>query len=316
MADTSPQRFRHEAAIYRSDDELLDVAVPFLRGGADAGVPTFVGLEPREQELVLREVGDTAGIVPLTGDHYADPFRALETTHRLLTEHLSGGAPAVRVLGQVPRHGTETEWDRWLRYEAAINHVYRALDVWSICPYDARATAPAVLADVERTHTHLTSATGHGGPNDRFTEPAAFLADRAARDVDPLEAHEAHVSCHNPSPGEARRAITTLAAATTLDVQTVERFVLAVSELVTNATLHGRSPVELAAWADTDRIVATVRDHGPGPGDPFAGYLPRRGDPVGGLGLWMVNQACSRVAMRPGPDGFTVQVTAGTPPSA
>ena len=315
MTTEASRRFRHEAAIYWSDDELLAVAVPFLRDGVDTGVPTLVGLEPREQDLVLAALGDTDGIIPLGGGHYADPFRALEATHRLLTDQVSHGATPVRVLGQVPNHATGTEWGRWVRYESAINDLYAELDVWSICPYDARRTDPAVLADVERTHTHLASLNGDRGPNEGFVEPTAFLADRARQDIDPLEAQAPHLACQDPSPSDARRAIATLAATTQLDSDTVERLVLAVSELVTNATMHGRPPVELAAWASTRRVVATVHDHGPGPDDPLAGYMPRRGDPVGGLGLWMVNQACSGVAMRRVADGFTVQVTAGTPPT-
>ena len=315
MTTETSRRFRHEAAIYRSDDELLAVAVPFLREGMDTGVPTLVGLEPREQDLVLAALGDTSSIIPLGGDHYADPFQALEATHRLLTDHVASGAtPGARPgAGAQPRHGHGVGEVGALRvrHQPALRRTRRVVDL----PVRRSAHRPC-RARRRGAHPHPPRLPQRRrGPNERFVEPAAFLADRAWQDIDPLEAQAPHLACQDPSPSDARRAIVTLAATTQLDPDTVERLVLAVSELVTNATMHGRPPVELAAWASARRVVATVYDHGPGPDDPFAGYMPRRGDPIGGLGLWMVNQACSGVAMRRAADGFTVQVTAGTPPT-
>jgi len=311
---TDARRFRHEAAIYRSDDELLAVAVPFLREGVQAGEATLLGVDEREQRLILDALGDTDGITPLAwGEVYASPYAALEWNHRTLNDLLANGAPRVRVLGAVPSHGTAATWDGWARYEAAVNHLYGPLDVWSVCPYDTRRTADDVLADVERTHTHLAAPDGGHVPIPAYTDPVAFLTERARQAADPLEAEAPHVAERDPTPGEARRTITALAKATFLDAATVERLLLAVSEVVTNATVHGAPPVDLRGWATDDRIVVTVRDHGPGPDDPFVGFLPRRDQP-GGLGLWITNQACSRVALLPEPEGFTVRITVGAPP--
>jgi anti-sigma regulatory factor (Ser/Thr protein kinase) len=309
------RRFRHEAAIYGSDDELVAIAVPFLRDGVAAGQPTFLGINPGQQRIVLDALGDTAGITPLdTGEHYAHPFTALDLNHRVASGHLAEGAPGVRMLGEVPPLGATTAWDGWLRYEAGVNHVLGPLDIWSVCPYDARRTPDDVLADVERTHTHLASADGAHRANPHYADPAALLAERARHDPDPLEASEPRLVRRDPTPAEARRAVAALAEGTEVDGAAVDRLILAVSELVTNGTMHGRPPVDLRAWATRRRIVVSVTDRGPGPSDPFAGFLPRRGDEAGGLGLWMVNQACSRVAYLPEPDGFTIRVTAGTLP--
>ena len=42
----------HEAVRYDADDELMAVAVPFLRDGVEAGEPTFVALGERTAGLV------------------------------------------------------------------------------------------------------------------------------------------------------------------------------------------------------------------------------------------------------------------------
>ena len=44
--------YLHEAVYYGSDQELLDVAVPFLQGGIEAGEPTLVGFGAANTHLV------------------------------------------------------------------------------------------------------------------------------------------------------------------------------------------------------------------------------------------------------------------------
>ena len=314
MTAPTPDRFRHEAALYRSDEELLAVAVPFLEGGAEAGDAVLLGLDRREQRLVLDAVGDTSGITPMVWNEvYSSPFAALELNRRAMGDLLDNGASRVRVLGQVPRTAVHGPWSGWARYEAAINRLFAPLDVWSVCPYDARTTPDDVLADVERTHTHLAAPHGGHQESPAYTDPATFIAQRARDEADPLESTQPQLAARNPTPAQARRMTTALAAGTTLDQATVDRFTLAVSEVVTNATLHGDEPVDIRGWAAPDRVVVTVEDHGPGPDDPFVGLLPRRDGP-GGLGMWIAYQACTRMALLPGPDSFTVRLTAGTPP--
>jgi anti-sigma regulatory factor (Ser/Thr protein kinase) len=65
-------------------------------------------------------------------------------------------------------------------------------------------------------------------------------------------------------------------------------FELAVSELVTNALVHGGGTIEIRLSAEDDEVRLEVVDHGPG------GTLPavRRGPPgeLGGWGLRMVDE--------------------------
>ena len=105
-----------------------------------------------------------------------------------------------------------------------------------------------------------------------------------------------------------------LAATTTLDRETIDGLVVGVSEALANAIRHGRPPVEFRAWAAPERVLVVVRDRGSGPSDPYAGYLPRRGEQVdSGLGLWITRQVCSRVTLSQTPEGFAVRLVAGTP---
>jgi anti-sigma regulatory factor (Ser/Thr protein kinase) len=309
--------FFHEAAVYDTDEEFLGVVTPFLRAGVAAGEPTLLGVNRRQEGLVREALdGDVEGVTLLAGDaQYANPLSALRLNTALFSNHVEAGASRVRIVGEVPHPGTGAAWDGWVRYEAAINHLYSALPVWGICPYDTRNTPADVLADVRRLHTHLATPGG-SVPSAGYTDPAEFLAERAALAIDVLERTAPHVELDDPRPADGRHAVAALARAAGLDDDGTDDAVLAVNEAVSNALAHGLPPVRMRAWASADRVVVAVSDGGAGPTDPFAGLLPGR--PSGlhaGLGLWVLNQVCSRVALTHGAAGFTVRFVVGTPRS-
>ncbi|MEO6082397.1 MAG: ATP-binding protein, partial [Umezawaea sp.] len=93
----------------------------------------------------------------------------------------------------------------------------------------------------------------------------------------------------------------------------VEDFVLSVSELVVNASRHGRPPVRVRVWAEPGCVVVTVHDSGPGLSDPFAGLVPVEGRSRGGLGLWIAHLMCGHVAFARDEDGFTIRLATGDP---
>jgi anti-sigma regulatory factor (Ser/Thr protein kinase) len=82
----------------------------------------------------------------------------------------------------------------------------------------------------------------------------------------------------------------------------VHDVVLLVSELVTNAVIHGRPPIELRLRTSDGQVVLEVRDH--------ATYLPRRLRPTPedehGRGLQLVALIADRWGTRPTPDGKSV----------
>lgn len=305
--------FLHEAALYDTDEEFLAVVVPFLRAGVAAGEPTLLGVNRRQEGLVRESMDrDAEGVTMLEGEsQYARPLAALRLNHELFTGHVAAGAPRVRIVGEVPHPGTGAAWDGWVRYEAVINDLYSAFPIWGICPYDTRNTPDDVLADVRRLHTHLATPEGSVASAD-YTDPVTFLAERAADALDVLERAEPQVELDDPTPAGARHAVAALAGAAGLGGDRTDDAVLAVNEAVSNAIAHGRPPVRMRAWADADRVVVAVRDAGTGPPDPYAGLLPGRASRLqAGLGLWVLNQVCSRVALTSGPEGFTVRFVVG-----
>jgi anti-sigma regulatory factor (Ser/Thr protein kinase) len=73
---------------------------------------------------------------------------------------------------------------------------------------------------------------------------------------------------------------------------------LLTSELVTNAVLHGRGPIELIALLDETHLTVDVTDHGGG--FERTAREPRDLDAVGGHGLNIVDAVASRWGIQRG----------------
>lgn len=98
------------------------------------------------------------------------------------------------------------------------------------------------------------------------------------------------------APGIARRWLAE-SFADELDDLAHENAKLLLSELVTNAVVHGRGRVQIRARLDRDRLVVDVIDEGPAFTPPA-----RERDPgvAGGRGLWIVDAQASRWGIREG----------------
>ncbi|BCJ74764.1 anti-sigma regulatory factor [Catellatospora sp. IY07-71] len=308
MRPGAPDGFLHEAAFPGSDSEFLDLVVPFVRRGLAAGEPVVVAYGPRQRGLLSDALGPDSGVLFLDGgDQYARPALALKQYGELFGDLLARGATRIRVTGEVSHQGLREQWDWWARYESAVNTAWAGLPVWALCPYDVRHTPPRVVDDVRRTHPYRAVPGGHYRDT-AYQEPGEFTPGVEAW-RDPLEEAAPVVDLADPQPGPARDAVAALRQAAGISVDELQALLVAVSEAVTNAWLHGRPPLRLRAWTGPGRLVVSVADAGPGPADPMAGLVP--GPRPGGMGLWLAHQLCTHVSLERDPHGFTVRLAAG-----
>lgn len=301
----------HETAFYGSDEEFLALIVPFFAEGLEAGEPVVSAFAPANQQLVRDTFGDSSGVRYIGGEaQYLRPAGAIRRYRDLFGEYASGGASQIRVAGDVPHPGVGAPWDWWARYEAAVNNAYHDFPVWGLCPYDTRTAPEHVLAEVRRTHPRIVQGADHRA-NPGFEDPAAFLHDRPSGWRDPLEDGTPQAELVDPSGGEARTVLSAVTASADLTGEELSGLLLAATEAVNNAALHGRPPVVVRVWSAPRRVVVTVTDTGTGPTDPYAGLLPRPGAPDGGLGLWITHQVCSFVGLQREAGRFTIRLVAG-----
>jgi anti-sigma regulatory factor (Ser/Thr protein kinase) len=88
--------------------------------------------------------------------------------------------------------------------------------------------------------------------------------------------------------------------------EAIDDLELAVSEVATNALVHGGSPRLMWCYAQDDELVCQVHDAGPGPADPLVGYLPPDLNGLRGRGLWLAHQLCDVVEIAGGGSGTDV----------
>jgi anti-sigma regulatory factor (Ser/Thr protein kinase) len=100
-----------------------------------------------------------------------------------------------------------------------------------------------------------------------------------------------HIRAHAWEPGDA-----------------ADDFVLAVSEIATNAVVHGGGAGTLTLRHDDGQLVCRIADTGPGMADPGAGRTPPPPTATTGYGLWLAHNLTSTVLISTSPAGTTVLV--------
>lgn len=301
--------FRHDATVYDSVDELAAIAAPFLLDGLAAGDGAVIAVGPESTD-VLHEAVNGHPLVLVLERHalYRTRTPTAITTFRGLGEQASPGR-RVRVVGEVDFGATTADRIEWQRYEAVINAAFADAPLWGLCVFST-ALPDELLAIARDTHPHLVTLAGRTA-NSAFIDPAAYLTDLPVPD-EPLEKTPPTLAADDVTDFVAlRHSVRALLDTVVGPAGLVQDFFLAVDEMASNGGRHGRRPVGLRLWTAPGTLVCTVRDAGPGPTDPFAGYGPAHGDDLsaGGMGLWIARQLCDHVALRRDQAGSSVRLT-------
>ncbi len=290
--------FAHQALIYGSDREFLDVALRFVEEGLASGEPVLVAVPDRHVENLRDALGGTPEGVTLhvAEDWYETSARTRDKFARWAGERTEGGHRA-RLVGEPPWAVGHAAMVRdWARHEAVINVAFTSLPVSFICPYDAQALPDEVLGHARETHPEMVDGEG-SSPSDAYTDPVEFC-DRLDSTV---KAQRLQPALEAPFGLEdlaaVRRLVGSLALDAGLNGSRTEEFVLAVNEVATNAVIHGRPPATVRGWDSGGEVIVEVTDAGDGIRDALAGQLSPPPDDLGGRGLWLTRLLCDAVEM-------------------
>lgn len=283
----------HSTLFYDGSRQYADEVGAVLRDALLRGHRGLVMAPPRRVDELRSALGRDADEVTFVEDTVA--YAPQWNVYRTLLD-FAAKAPGVRtcaVAEQTLSARTPAEVVDYQRLEAAINVVFADSDVDLLCPYDA-GTLPAHLLDIAR-HTHdSTRGGGAMSPNASYDEPLAMLAGLAA--VVPAPRDAITVDCESPADvATARRLVRDLGADLRLDPELVADVALAVTEVLTNALLHGGPPAKLHVYQSGATWVCHVQDGGRDPFDPLIGLLPPAMPSDHGYGLWLARQLCSAV---------------------
>ncbi|TXS53190.1 hypothetical protein EAO75_02865 [Streptomyces sp. uw30] len=286
---TPPQdRFDHRMTVFRSGEEFLAAALPFLTEAlAATGEPPPVAIvAPANLDLLRDALGTDAkhvGLVPHTEWYTGSAANAIARGAGYLTENAGPGGRVHLLMepvwgGRAGRSPRETA--EWIRYEALANLLFAPLATTALCAYDSRVAGHAIVAAARRAHPD----TGV------YVDPVRLAAEL---DAVPLPAPPADAE-RLPGPAPSADAVRTWGTVQGLPAADVELFATAVTEAA-----GALGPLDdTLLWGDAPACVCELRvarrvD------DPLAGFVPPpRVEPEPGQGLWFARQVCAYVDVR------------------
>ena len=297
---------RHSLFVYDDDDRLVEEIAPFLLSGLVGGEPVVVVLDRRKWEQLARALGAHADrVLHVERDaFYTRPEAAVAGYDATLRRFVRAGASAIRVFGELPRCETDADRDRWLTYEAILNRAFVHQPVWVVCGYDTREVSGPLLDGALDTHPELLA-------NDWDVSPHYHEPEDVVRSRTPTPASLPDLRTL-PVPRDARafrRALSAQLEAAGVPRPEAWSMLVAAEEVLANAERHGGGAPKVRVGRVDDRFVCEISDHGPGIGDPLAGFLPPRPGHVSGAGLWVARQLTTQLELVPSQTGATVRLS-------
>jgi anti-sigma regulatory factor (Ser/Thr protein kinase) len=296
--------FEHLGVFYEDAKQYLDETQAFIEAGLAAAEPVLVSVPGHKHAAMRARLNGAAHRVEFwnMNELGRNPGRIIPAVHDWVQRQ---GATRCRFIGEPIWPGrSRSEIVEATRHEALINLAFASCSATILCPYDVRGLDQQVLADAERTHPHLV----HGGctcMSDRYTDPVELWR---APDW-PINSPGGPVA-EAPATldlGEIRCFARSELLRLGVSGVAVDDLVLAVDEAATNAMLHGSGSPDVRIWREGTRVVCEVSDDGTFD-EPLAGRRRPGLDWTSGRGVWLMNQVCDLVEIRPSDMGTIVRL--------
>jgi anti-sigma regulatory factor (Ser/Thr protein kinase) len=307
------QGFVHQALIYGSDEEFMDVALPFVESAIDAGEPVLVAVRRANVEnLRAALAGGVSGVELLSVEQwYENSARTRDKFARWVGEHAAGGR--VRVIGEPPwATGNEARVRDFARHEAVLNVAFEGLPLTFLCPYDGRALPDEIVGYARCTHPEIADAGGSTA-SDCYEDPMDFCRRLDSAALAPVAPPSLEIDFGLADLPSVRRMVEWEALYAGVSGSRTDELVLAVNEIATNAVIHGSAPASLRIWNEDGEVVCEVSDAGDGIDDALAGQLRPAATGPGGRGIWLTRMMSDAVEIRSTATGCTVAIHAKAP---
>ncbi|HKC19675.1 MAG TPA: sensor histidine kinase [Candidatus Dormibacteraeota bacterium] len=292
-------RFRHEALIYSGSESFIAGCVPFIRDGLEANEPILVVESAQRTDLLRGALGSDARRVSWLdmSEVGTNPARIIPAWHEFVSRHGAGGT-RLRGIGEpIWKERPADELIECQRHESLLNVAFgEGRPWWLLCPYDAEALDPSVIAEARRSHEFVMEPSGSSVRSESFRGQDASAAPFDATLPEPT-ALSSIVEFDRDNLLPMRGEVARQALAFGLGAERATNLVTAVNEVATNSIVHGGGAGVLRVWRQHDALVSEVRDRG-------AHRLPLadRTKPAAGVrescGLWLANQLCDLVQIR------------------
>jgi anti-sigma regulatory factor (Ser/Thr protein kinase) len=271
---TAPTALRHVALFYDDHDTVAAQVADTIEQDRRAGAAVLVCLPDVLAAAVSDRirVDDRVAFLPAQ-NRYTRPVKAMQALWNFTTDALADGATCVQSIGEISFDGSPAD-DDWHWYERAVNEVFADVPVAATCLFDTSSISPDTIACAHATHTeHLGQVDVPGRCDIERLLPRPVVLPQRHADLTLEGVMRSGAARHALEPFDD------------LAPDVLDRARLVVSELVTNAVIHGGGRADIRYWHEPNAIFIEVADEGVGIKDPFAVLRPPA-LPVRGVGLW------------------------------
>jgi anti-sigma regulatory factor (Ser/Thr protein kinase) len=297
--------FDHGALFYRGQEEYAREVCSFVRQGVGAGEPVLVAVPGRRLDLVRGALGEAGQAVSFADMAVLgrNPGRIIPAIRRFAD---SRRPHRTRFVGEPVWAGrSAAETAEATRHEALINEALAAVPTTVLCPYDASALGPAVLADARRTHPRLVEdGARRASPGYSGTAVARAIGAQPLPSPPPGARSTAFGEQDLPA---LREQVSRRAVQEGITPCRAQDLVTAVHEIAANTVVHAGGAGILRIWRDGMSLVCEIADDGQIT-DPLAGHHPDSPHDDSGHGLRLAHELCDLVQLRSGPWGTTVRL--------
>ena len=207
----------------------------------------------------------------------------------------SAGRPTTIVAAPDPG-GDSYRTALWMHIDALTTQALAACNLTLICAYPHD---PAFCTVVRQAHPSLLN--GAVTPSPDHVSPEQFLTNHPLPPPSQLGQPDfIHLIDRPTQLTQLRQLATGHAAQAGLSGDHGEDFVLAITEIATNALDHGTPPATVCCWTTPTSVICQITDNGRFI-QPLAGLLPPPANHCRGRGLWMAHQLCDQVYVWPNP---------------
>ena len=162
---------------YRSDQELVEAATPFLAEGIERSEAVLALTTEKNIDLLRASLGRHAARAEFveSASWLTEPAAALSTIKAFAGAKVEEGAAWIRFLGEPIWEGrSDAEASRWMRFESLLNLVFAAWPMIIVCPYDERTTGLEVRKQARLMHPRAFGDAENVGSSE-YTDPADFV---------------------------------------------------------------------------------------------------------------------------------------------
>jgi anti-sigma regulatory factor (Ser/Thr protein kinase) len=297
----------HHALLYADPDEFMLGTRRFIEAGLSSGDPVLVavpGAKISPMRAMLNGGGDRVEFLDMN-ELGRNPGRIIPAVRDWIDTRTDGRC---RFIGEPIWPGRSTaEVVEATRHEALINLAFATAPVSILCPYDTSGLSQSVVEDAERTHPHLVCSVDEF-VSAHYTDPVDLWRSREWPLAPPLD--EPATLALSRDLGAVRAFTAHHVGRAGVNEERILDLVLAVDEAATNALVHGGENGELRIWSEGREVICEISDSGSFD-KPLAGRLRPDPDWLSGRGVWLMNQLCDLVELRPTDAGTIVRLHVG-----